>query len=386
VRINVAVPESNVSAPVLDAALESVTRLNENMLQNGEVPTFRRALRSHGIQWRPEPPGAEHFDHAQTVLGRRWGDCDDLAPYHAASLRSTGEDPDATAIVVPSGPKMWHAVVQRGNGDIDDPSKEAGMGRPRGARGAALPMLSAHGGSSVVGAYRIRPQIALRPAYGIWQARADMPWHWREHEDHDDISANDFSMAALHASPVASTALVGAIEGAIDLANAAGYGDPEHVDRLLAIADAVEGCGYDELREKWGEEHARAATHVVGSFWSGLSKIVKKVAPFVSKAVSFIPGIGPVAATAIDVATMFIPDPKDPAKKIPVAPVALADAAGNAAKQAMAAVKAQIAPGAPSLAVPGLPGLPPGMPAPAGLAALQQGGRSGRICFPATFE
>jgi hypothetical protein len=379
VRINVAVPESNVSAPVLDAALESVTRLNENMIQNGEVPCFRRALRSHGIQWRPEPPGQEHFDHAGVVMGRRHGDCDDLAPWHAASLRSTGEDPNAEAVVVKSGPKLWHAVVKRGDGSMDDPSQEAGMGPPGGCRGASVPMLSAHGGSSVVGAYRIRPQIALRPAYGIWQARADMPWHWKEHEDQDDISAQDFSMAALHAAPVASTALVGAIEGAIDLANAAGFGDPEHVDRLLAIADACEGCGYDELAEKWGEEHARAATHVVGSFWGSLAKITKAVAPFVSKAVSFIPGVGPVASTAIDVATHFIPDPKDPAKKIPVAPLHIADAAGTAARQAIANL-------APSLAVPGLPGLPPGMPAPAGLAALQQGGRSGRICFPATFE
>jgi hypothetical protein len=343
------VPEANVSAPVLDAALESVTRLNEDLLAEGQVPEFRRALRSHGIAWRPEPPGAEHFDHAQTVLGRRHGDCDDLAPWHAASLRHTGEDPDATAIVVKSGPKRWHAVVQRGDGQIDDPSEEAGMGKPKGNRGAAIAMMAPHGGSSVVGAYRIRPQIALRPAYGMWQARADLPWHWKEHEDSDAITKNDFAMATLHASPVAATALVGAIEGVLDLADSAGFGDPEHQARLCCISDAVQGYPYEALAERYGEEEAEAAAQIVGSFWGSLGRIVKKAAPFASKLVSFVPGIGPVASTALDVATKFIPS-------------------GGGGRH------------------PGLPGLPAGMPAPAGLAAVHAPGRPGQLCIPATFS
>ena len=86
-RINVAVPEAHVDAPVLDAALESVTRLNESLLASGEIPSFQAALH-RGIKWKPEPPGAEHFDHGRTVLARGWGDCDDLAPYEAASMNS----------------------------------------------------------------------------------------------------------------------------------------------------------------------------------------------------------------------------------------------------------------------------------------------------------
>jgi hypothetical protein len=124
-RIRVAVPEDHVQPPVIDAALEAVTRLNESMLQNGDIPPFDPD--DPGVQWRPENFGDEHFDNAQTVLQRGWGDCDDLAPWRAASLRQSGEDPGAYARVVTSGPNTYHAIVQRSDGQIDDPSVAAGM-------------------------------------------------------------------------------------------------------------------------------------------------------------------------------------------------------------------------------------------------------------------
>lgn len=313
-QVNVAVPEEHVDAPVLDAALESVTRLNEAMLQRGEIPTFERGLRTHGIRWRPEPPGGEHFDNAKLVLRRGWGDCDDLAPYHAASLRHSGEDPGARAIVYRSGPKRWHAVVRRGDGSIDDPSKRAGMGPgvAPGNRGATVPMLAtASTASGCDGAYILRPQLALRPVateHGArWQARADMPWHYQEHQQSRTLTPTDYAMATLHTAPVASTALVGALDDAIELAVCGGYADPEHLDRLEALSAACQGATYDELADEYGEEHARAATQAVGSFFGGLGRMIKKAAPFISKAVSFIPGVGPVASTALDVATHFIP-------------------------------------------------------------------------------
>lgn len=134
-RLRLGVPRGIGAAEkqsVLDAALESVTRANEALIARG-VPTFKQAM--HKVRWKPEPPGDEHFDLATTVLNRKWGDCDDLAPWHAASLRVTGVDPEARAIVVPSSsgvPGRWHAIVERGNGSIDDPSIAAGMGRVSG--------------------------------------------------------------------------------------------------------------------------------------------------------------------------------------------------------------------------------------------------------------
>lgn len=310
-RIQVAVPEAHVDRPVLDSALEAVTRLNQSMLGNGEVIPFDRALKRFNIKWQPEPPGQEHFDHAKTVIARGWGDCDDLAPYHAASLRHSGEDPKAKAIVYKSGPQRWHAVVQRGDGTIDDPSLRAGMPGPKGrGRGARAPHVAPMptSANAVVGAYIVRPQIAMRPVYGQFQARADLPWHWREHLELDKPTDTDYAMTSLHTSPVASTALVGAICGALKTAHAADAGDPDHLDQLAAIADYIEGVDPDEIADAYGDEKLEKAQAVVGSFWGSLGRIVKKtVAPIASKVVQFVPGVGPVASTAIDLAASAIP-------------------------------------------------------------------------------
>lgn len=308
-RVNVAIPEAHVDAPVLDAALESVTRLNESMLERNEIPSFERGLK-YGIRWKPEPPGAEHFDHAKTVLARKWGDCDDLAPWHAASLRHSGEDPGARAVVKKSGPKTWHAVVQRTDGSIDDPSRRAGMGQHRGVVGAVLPIMFGSGSYGVNGAYIVRPKLALRPVRGAYQARADLPWYWREHLE-DEPSPTDIAMTTLHTAPVAQTALVGAIDGAIELANASGFADPEHVERLCCVADAVQGVPYGRLLEHYGPEHTDAAVAVVGSFFGsiakGLKNVVKKVAPIAAPALSFVPGVGPIASNALTYANKLIP-------------------------------------------------------------------------------
>ena len=131
---------------VLDAALESVTRANEGLIARG-FPLFEEAGPGKRFRWRPEPPGDEHFDLASTVLRRGWGDCDDLAPWHAASLRASGEDPEARAVVVPSKsgvPGRWHAVVERAGGSIEDPSLAAGMGsRVSGEEGSLAPFWAA---------------------------------------------------------------------------------------------------------------------------------------------------------------------------------------------------------------------------------------------------
>jgi len=223
-RINVAVPEAHVDAPVLDAMLESVTRLDQKLLQEGAVPTAKEAIKKHGVRWQPEPPGEEHFDHAGTVMQRGHGDCDDLAPHHAASLRHTGEDPGAKAVVYRSGPMRWHAVVQRSDGSIDDPSRWAGMGQgvsgvgehgfdvvgvdpaEYGFAGSGLPLMYAPS-TNEVGAYIVKPQVAMKPVRGAYQARADLPWMWREHID-DPPTASDYAMTVLHTAPLASKSIL----------------------------------------------------------------------------------------------------------------------------------------------------------------------------------
>ncbi len=311
-RLNIAVPEEHVKKPVLDAALESVTRLNEEMLKAGKVPTFEQG--AHGIQWQPEPPGAEHFDHAAKVLGRGHGDCDDLAPWHAASLRVTGKDPGAQAVVKRVADDRWHALVKRSDGSYDDPSLTAGMpGKRRpGVRAPVLAPMSASVGHSVSGELVQMPQLAARPIFTLdgeieaWDARADIPWI---HSPSD--FGQDAAMATLHRAPVASQAVVGALIHGCDLAELSGVVDDEVINRADAIREYIQGLedGADEqeivsyISGVYGPEHAMAA-HVVGAgFFKKLGRMVKKAAlPILKKTVQFIPGVGPVVSTALDVA------------------------------------------------------------------------------------
>lgn len=312
-RINVAIPEAAVKKPVLDAALEAVTRLNEDLIKSGTSPTSDQLIAA-GARWQPEKPGAEHFDHGALIASRGHGDCDDWAPLHAATLRVTGEDPGAHAIVRKSGPKRWHAIVRRSDGTIDDPSLAAGMPGPgavHGVRGAWLPVMhrapARHG---VSGSYIATPQLALRPIadrHGqieSWQARTDLPWHWRPNN-----SPEDLAMVTLHRSPVSSQAIVGAVRGAWQL-GLAGDADPDHLARLAAIADACEGMPYEEVLERYGPEHANAAASVVGSFFGkvfrGIKKGVKALGkPLLKGALSFVPG-GGLASMALDAASPLL--------------------------------------------------------------------------------
>jgi hypothetical protein len=308
VRLNIAIPEAHVSAPVLNGALETVTRLNEQLIRAGASPTSYELLQK-GATWKPEPPGQEHFDHGGIIAERGNGDCDDWGPLHAATLRVLGIDPGAKSVVRKSGPKRWHATTIRSDGTEDDPSLKAGMPGPAkqvGARGPTVPLMfpTRH---AVGGTFIATPHLALRPVadrHGqleSWQARADLPWHWRPGD-----SPAETAMVSLHQSPVASNAIVGAVRGAFRVGLASGTAHPEHLRRLSAIADACEGCSWEELARLYGPQHADAAAVVVGSFFGKafkrLGKIAKGAVKFAAPALSLIPG-GSIATAAFNMAS-----------------------------------------------------------------------------------
>lgn len=318
-RLQIAIPEKHVSKPVLDAALEAVTRLNEQMIKAGDAPTSLQLL-EQGAKWQPEPPGQEHFDHGAKIESRGHGDCDDWAPLHAATLRVTGRDPGAVAEVRKSGPKRWHASTFRSDGREDDPSLKAGMpGRGSvvvGIVGAWQPLMreTAHG---VNGAFINTPQLAMRPIVDSggeiesWQARADLPWHWRPNAE--SPSPADIAMVTLHRSPVSSTAICGAARGAFKLGLANGA-DPEQLKRLSALCAMCEGASWEEVAEMYGDEHATAAGAIVGSFFGKafkkLGKIAKGVAkhaikPLAKTALSIVPG-GNLASAALSMASPLL--------------------------------------------------------------------------------
>lgn len=298
-RINIAIPEQHVKKPVLDGALEAVTRLNESLLEAGQTPTDEQLI-AKGAIWKPEPPGQEHFDHGGIIAERGHGDCDDWAPLRAARLRVTGEDPGARAVVRKTGNKRWHATVIRSDGSEDDPSVDAGMGRrkPVGIHGSWLPLMQRPGVHGVHGGTRT-PPIALRPILDDseivgWQARTDMPW------------TGDASMVSTHGSGSSSSAVVGSLIGARDLALVCGYGEPEELKRLSAIAEACEGAPWEDLAATYGKDHADAASTIVGSFFGKalrkIGKVAKGAVRLASPALSLVPG-GSLATAAFNAAS-----------------------------------------------------------------------------------
>lgn len=323
-RINVAIPEAHVKAPVLDGALEAVTRLNESLIKAGASPTSHQLLEA-GARWQPEKPGDEFFDHGGIISERGHGDCDDWAPIHAATLRVTGADPGARAVVRKSGPKRWHATVIRSDGSEDDPSLAAGMPGPArvvGARGATVPSMfhraRVHGINGEVGSFIATPHLALRPVadrHGqpeSWQARADLPWHWRPGN-----SPADLAMATLHMSPVSDQAVCGAVRGAFKLGCVSGYASDENLKRMSAIAECCQGYPWEEIAESYGPEHATAAGQIVGSFFGKAFKGLKKLAsPLVKGALSFVPG-GGIAASAFDMASSGLKKSLSKGKHLP---------------------------------------------------------------------
>lgn len=329
--------------PVLDGALEAVTRLNESLLEAGAAPTDLDLLKKGAI-WKPEPPGQEHFDHGGIISSRGHGDCDDWAPLRAARLRVTGEDPGARAVVRKSGHKRWHATVIRSDGSEDDPSLDAGMPGPArtvGIRGAWLPLMqpAVHG---VHGAGPA-PRVALRPLREGseivgWEARADLPW------------SGDASMVTLHRSTGSSNAVVGAVLGARDLGLVCGFGDAEDLKRMSAVAAACEGASWEEIAADYGPAHAAFASQIVGGFFGKalkkIGRVVKKVAsPALKAGMSFVPG-GGLATAAFNAASPALKRSVAKQKHVPAQqrqPVRVVQAVPRAAP----------APAAPRAAAPG---------------------------------
>jgi len=213
VRIRLAIPERHVDAGVLNAALEATTRANERVLEAGEAPLLDDAIRD-GLVWKPEPfDDGEHFDLAAEATRRGWGDCDDLAPWHAAGLRVTGEDPGAEAIVRRTGTaNRWHAVVRHSDGQIVDPSRMAGMGKGKEAAvvGALARPMARRGDAG----------MAVVPWRGGYAARADLPWE-------------DQHVSSTWVAPTREEALLRAVRGACLVGDEVSC---PHVDQALAVA------------------------------------------------------------------------------------------------------------------------------------------------------
>lgn len=292
-RIRLAVPDElndQDRKAALDAALESVTRTNTGLIRSGVVPPAAGQIKTGRVVWRPEPPGDEHFDLPQTVLARGWGDCDDLAPWHAASLRASGADPGARAIVKKSGDKRWHAVTQRSDGSIEDASAHAGMHEYQRAHGVSgvgesFALVGSAGAIHQPMSADGRMCLAVCPSRDprhprVFFVRCDVP---------DGVEPWDWSSMAAHPHP--GKAVLQAVK---TVRRVAGDDiDPEDDARLAAVNDLVLGVDPDDvadaLAEVMGEEIdvegcMDDAVHSVGFF----GDLLKAVASPITSVAKFV--------------------------------------------------------------------------------------------------
>jgi hypothetical protein len=259
VRIRLAIPDRLVTPEALEAALEATSLANEQAIIRGEVPPLTEAI-SSGVRWKPEPfLDGEHFDLAHHVAARKWGDCDDLAPWLTGELRATGEDPGARSRVYKSGPDRWHVVTETSDGEILDPSKWAGMGK------RSAPSVSGVCGVTARPFARTgEGALCCVPHAGKYWSRVDLPF---------PDAAGHIASHARASTPEES--LYRAVAGAIACGEEI---DSDLVDRARMMGAMLLG----DLDSIDGDTE-------IGSFFG---KLLKKAIPF---ATSFIPGVGPIA-------------------------------------------------------------------------------------------
>jgi len=107
-------------------ALEGFAFRCERQLERLRLPP----LYSAGVRYRRER--GTHWATPREVWRAKGGDCEDLSAWRIAELRLSGQDPEATFALRHSGkPGLWHVVVRRGDGTLEDPSAVLGMKRRR---------------------------------------------------------------------------------------------------------------------------------------------------------------------------------------------------------------------------------------------------------------
>lgn len=121
VRIDVPpIPEA------IEAVAEGLVQLNVVLMAiAAERGLILPPLYGSGVRYRREPKGREWWESSQDILGiaaNRTGDCEDLAAYRAAELRLEGEN--ARVVIITNSRGNFHAVVEREDGTLEDPSRE----------------------------------------------------------------------------------------------------------------------------------------------------------------------------------------------------------------------------------------------------------------------
>lgn len=108
----------------LTAVARGLTALALLDLRENARPSLYDLVRRGRLRYQREPRPRELWLCPSLVMQAGWFDCEDGAAWRAAELKLEGER--ASVLVRPArsaGPEaLFHAVVKRGDGSIEDPS------------------------------------------------------------------------------------------------------------------------------------------------------------------------------------------------------------------------------------------------------------------------
>jgi|SoiMetStandDraft_2_1073263.scaffolds.fasta_scaffold28679_3 hypothetical protein len=107
-----------IPRPVLGAAVEGLAGVNCAILHvlDGRMPR----LYESGVRYRQ--PGKLTWHTIADLYDLGFGDCKDLAAARCAELRFFEGEPAMPLVYETRRAHRWHAVVQRADGAIEDPS------------------------------------------------------------------------------------------------------------------------------------------------------------------------------------------------------------------------------------------------------------------------
>jgi len=130
--------QARMLAIAIKPILETCVALNQIYLRtHNRVPPLYRS----GVRYAEEPVNLARVGHGATerveefalipaIIERGWDDCDGLAPWRCAELREHGEHAKIK-IDWRTHPvtrrKVYHVLVRRGDGSVEDPSEKLGM-------------------------------------------------------------------------------------------------------------------------------------------------------------------------------------------------------------------------------------------------------------------
>lgn len=105
-------------------ALAALVLRNLGQLRRQRFPPLYQSR----IRYKTGRAARAHWQTLRELHRSGSGDCADLAAARVAELRHSGEDRAAVAVPKRTGRKnLYHVIVVRGDGRIEDPSRALGM-------------------------------------------------------------------------------------------------------------------------------------------------------------------------------------------------------------------------------------------------------------------